>query len=222
MNGLDLRMRRRPRDDGRVSLPLASFLTFIEQHSQWALLLMFVLLMLESFGLPVPGETALIACSVLASQGSLSIAWVIVVGVLAAIIGDNLGYWAARKGGRPLLERHRLTRPYAEKYLPRGERFFAKHGGKAVFLGRFVAVLRVTAAWVAGISHMHWWRFLVWNAAGGIVWATSVALVSYYLGDAAASAFGRYGLYAAGGVLLLTALGFLIVRQLEKRVLEEE
>jgi membrane protein DedA with SNARE-associated domain len=78
-------------------------LTFIEQHSQWALLLMFVLLTLESFGLPVPGETALIACSVLASQGSLSIVWVIVVGVLAAIIGDNLGYWAARKGGRPLL-----------------------------------------------------------------------------------------------------------------------
>ena len=205
-----------------MSLPLASFLTFTEQHSQWALLLMFVLLMLESFGLPVPGETALIACSVLASQGSLSIVWVIVVGVLAAIIGDNLGYWVARKGGRPLLERHRLTRPYAEKYLPRGERFFAKHGGKAVFLGRFVAVLRVTAAWVAGISHMHWWRFLAWNAAGGIVWATSVALVSYYLGDAAASAFGRYGLYAAGGVLLLTGLGFVIVRQLEKRVLKEE
>ena len=215
-------MRRRRRDDGAVSLPLASFTTFIEQHSQWALLLMFVLLMLESFGLPVPGETALIACSVLASQGSLSIVWVIVVGVLAAIIGDNLGYWVARKGGRPLLERHRLTRPYAEKYLPRGERFFAKHGGKAVFLGRFVAVLRVTAAWVAGISHMQWWRFLAWNAAGGIVWATSVALVSYYLGDAAASAFGRYGLYAAGGVLVLTALGFLIVRQLEKRVVEEE
>ena len=205
-----------------MSVQLASFTTFIEQHSQSALLLMFVLLTLESFGLPVPGETALIACSVLASQGSLSIVWVIVVGVLAAIVGDNLGYWAARKGGRPLLERHRLTRPYAEKYLPRGERFFAKHGGKAVFLGRFVAVLRVTAAWVAGISHMHWWRFLGWNAAGGIVWATAVALVSYYLGNAAASAFGRYGLYAAGGVVLLTALGFLIVRRLEKRVLEEE
>jgi membrane protein DedA with SNARE-associated domain len=205
-----------------VSLLLASLTTFIAQHSQLALLLMFLLLTFESFGLPVPGETALIACSVLASQGSLSIVWVIVVGVVAAILGDNLGYWAARTGGRPVLERHRLTRPYAEKYLPRGERFFAKHGGKAVFLGRFVAVLRVTAAWVAGISHMRWWRFLVWNAAGGIVWATSVALVSYYLGDAAASAFGRYGLYAAGGVLLLTALGFLIVRRLEKRVLDEE
>jgi membrane-associated protein len=196
--------------------------TFIEQHSQWAMLLMFALLTLESFGLPVPGETALIACSVLASQGTLPIVWVVVVGVLAAIVGDNLGYWAARKGGRPLLQRYRLTRPYAEKYLPRGERFFAKHGGKAVFLGRFVAILRVTAAWVAGISHMHWWRFLAWNAAGGFVWATAVSVISYYLGDAAASAFSRYGLYAAGGAILLSALGFLLVRRLEKRVLQDE
>ena len=203
-------------------MPLASITSFLEQHSQWAMLLLFVLLALESFGLPVPGETVLIACSVLASQGSLSIVWVIVVGVLAAIIGDNLGYWAARAGGRPLLERHRLTRRYAEQYLPRGQRFFAKHGGKAVFLGRFVAVLRVTSAWIAGLSHMHWWRFLVWNAAGGLVWATGVALISYYLGDAAASSFSRYGLYAAGGAVLLAVLGFLIVRRLEKRVLDED
>src|SRR5262245_66349910 len=104
-------------------VPVESIQSFVEAHSQWALLIMFALLALESFGLPVPGETALIACSVLASQGSLSIGWVIVVGVSAAIIGDNLGYWAARKGGRPLLERHRLTQRYAQKYLPKGERF---------------------------------------------------------------------------------------------------
>jgi membrane protein DedA with SNARE-associated domain len=205
-----------------MGAPLASVSTFIDQHDQWALLVMFVLLTLESFGLPLPGETALIACSVLASQGSLSIEWVIVVGVLAAVVGDNLGYWAARAGGRPWLQRHRLTRQYAEKYLPRGERFFAKHGGKAVFFGRFVAVLRVTAAWIAGLSHMHWWRFLGWNMAGGIVWATGVAVISYYLGDAAAGALSRYGLFAAGGAILLTAAGFLVVRRLEKRVLEDE
>jgi membrane protein DedA with SNARE-associated domain len=201
---------------------VASVTTFVEQHSQWALLFLFVLLTLESFGLPVPGETALIACSVLASQGSLSIAAVVVVGVAAAIIGDNLGYWTARKGGRPLLERHRLTRGYAERYLPRAERFFAKHGGKTVFIGRFVAVLRVTAAWTAGLSHMDWWRFLAWNAAGGIVWATGVALISYFLGDAAASAFSRYGLYAAGGAVLLSVLGYLVVRRVERRVLDED
>ena len=138
-------------DNDVVGVPLASITTFIDAHSQWALLLMFTLLLLESFGLPVPGETALIACSVLASQGALPIVWVVVVGVLAAILGDNLGYWVARKGGRPLLQRHKWTREYAARYLPASERFFKKHGGKAVFFGRFVAVLRVTAAWVAGM-----------------------------------------------------------------------
>ena len=193
---------------------------FVHEHSQLALLILFALLTLESFGLPVPGETALIACSVLASQGSLSLAVVVVVGTVAAIVGDNLGYWAGRKGGRPLLERHERTRRYAEKYLGRGERFFRRHGGKAVFLGRFVAVLRVTTAWIAGMSHMHWWRFLAWNAAGGIVWASLVSFISYYLGDAAASAIGRYGVYAGGGIVILTALGFLAARRIENRVVE--
>ena len=201
---------------------LASITTFIDAHSQLALLLMFVLLALESFGLPLPGETALIACAVLASQGALPLAWVIVVAILAAVIGDNLGYWVARRGGRQLLYRYRLTHRYAEQYLPRGERFFARHGGKAVFLGRFVAVLRVTAAWCAGLSRMHWWRFLAWNAAGGIVWATGVGLIAYYLGDAAAHAIGRYGLFAAGGALVLAGLGYLIVRRLERRVIGNE
>ena len=203
-------------------LSLSAIANLVDQHHQWALLLLFVLVALESFGLPLPGETALIACGVLASQGSVSIGWVIVVAVLAAIIGDNLGYWAAREGGRPLLERHRLTRPYAQRYLPRGERFFAKHGGKAVFFGRFVAVLRVTAAWTAGLSRMHWWRFLGWNAAGGIVWATLVALIAYFLGNAAASAIGRYGLYAAGGALVFAVIGFFVVRRIERRVVEED
>jgi len=201
---------------------LASITSVIEAHSQWALLIMFALLVLESFGLPLPGETALIACGVLASQGALSIVWVIVVASLAAIIGDNLGYWVARKGGRRLLYHTRLTRRYAEHYLPRAERFFAKHGGKAVFLGRFVAVLRVTAAWTAGLSHMDWWWFSLWNALGGIAWATTVGLVSYYLGNAAASAIGKYGLIAAGGALLFAVLGYLIVRRIEKRVVRDE
>jgi membrane protein DedA with SNARE-associated domain len=203
-------------------MPLASITGFIDQHSTWALLVMFVLLALESFGLPIPGETALIACAVLASHGTLSIVAVIAVAIAAAIIGDNLGYWVARRGGRTLLYRYRLTRRYAEQYLPRGERFFAKHGSKAVFLGRFVAVLRVTAAWTAGLSRMGWWRFFAWNAAGGIVWATLVGLIAYYLGDAAAKAIGRYGLYAAGGAVVFAAIGYLIVRRVERRVVKED
>jgi membrane protein DedA with SNARE-associated domain len=204
-----------------VSPALASITTHIDHHPQQALLLLFCLLLLESFGLPLPGETALIACGVLASQGALSITAVIVVAAVAAILGDNLGYWTARRGGRALLGRYSLTRRYAERYLPRGERFFARHGGKTVFIGRFVAVLRVTAAWIAGLSHMHWWRFLAWNAAGGIVWATLVGLVSYLVGSAAAKAIGTYGAVAAGGTVLLTVAGFLLVRRLERRVTDD-
>jgi membrane-associated protein len=201
---------------------LASLTTLIENQGMWALVLLFALVALESFGLPIPGETALIACGVLAAQGSLSIVAVIAVASAAAIIGDNLGYLVARRGGRKLLFHYRVTRRYAERFLPRGERFFAKHGGKAVFIARFVSVLRVTAAWTAGLTRMHWWRFFAWNAAGGIVWATSVGLVSYFLGSAAAEAIGRYGLYAGGGAILLAALGYVIVRRIERRVVHED
>ena len=90
-------------------------------------------------------------------------------------------------------------RRYADRFLPEAERLMAKHGGKIVFFGRFVAILRFTAAWTAGIGRMPWWRFLFWNAAGGIAWATAVGLVSYYGGDAAADAIQRYGIYAQSG-----------------------
>ena len=201
---------------------LLSITGFIDDHHRFALVLLFLLLALESFGLPRPGETALIACAVLASQGTLSIAAVIVVAIAAAIIGDNCGYWVARRGGRSILFRYRITRGAAEKYLPFGERFFAKHGGKAVFFGRFVAVLRVTAAWCAGLSKMNGWHFFAWNAAGGIVWATGVGLIAYFLGNAAAEAISRYGLYAAGGAVVLAGLGYFVVRRLEHRVMRED
>ena len=201
---------------------VASNTTFIDHHSGLALLLLFALLALESFGLPLPGETALIACGVLASQGTLPIAGVIAAAIAAAIIGDNIGYWTARKGGRALLLRYALTRHYAEQYLPRGERFFARHGGKAVFFGRFLAVLRVTAAWTAGLSPMNGWRFFAWNAAGGIAWATLVGLVAYFLGNAAAKAIGTSGLFAAGGAILLAVTGYLVLRHVEHRVVDDD
>jgi membrane protein DedA with SNARE-associated domain len=200
---------------------LASVTSFLEANSDWALPILFGLVALESFGLPVPGETALIACSVLASRGSVSIVWVIVVAAAAAIIGDNLGYWAARKGGRSLLDRYGFTRRYAERYLPRGERFFAAHGGKAVFLGRFVAVLRVTAAWCAGLARMDWWRFLAWNAAGGIAWATAIGVIAYYLGEAVARLIGPFGFFVGGGIVVIVAVGYLVVRRLERRVMDD-
>ena len=142
--------------------------------------LLFVLVAVESAGVPLPGETALIAAAVLAARGHYSI-----------VDGDRgRGRRRDRRRQRRLLARPQ-GRPGAagadpdrrattsSELLPPAERFFERHGAKTVFIGRFVAVLRVTSAWLAGISHMPWWRFLFWNAAGGIVWAALVGVVAY-------------------------------------------
>ena len=183
--------------------------------------LLFVVVMLESFGLPLPGETALIAFGVLASQGNYSIEWVIAVAAAGAIVGDNLGYvLIGRIGGRRLLERWGPVRRYAHRVLPRAEDIMARHGGKTVFFGRFIAILRFTAAWVAGLGRMEWKKFLFWNAAGGICWATLVGLVSYYAGNAAADAIRNYGLLAAGAIVVILAIGFFFAHYLKKRLEE--
>ena len=138
-----------------------------------------------------------------------------------AIVGDNLGYWLiGRWGGRALFERWHVLRRYADRFLPATERLMARHGGKVVFFGRFITVLRYTAAWAAGLAEMPWWRFLFWNAAGGICWATGVGLVAYYSGHAAADAIQRYGIFAAAGIAAVTVVGFLVVH-LGKRRLED-
>ena len=191
--------------------------SFFTQHG---LPLLFVVVMLESFGIPLPGETALIAFGVLAAQGHYRIEWVIVIAAAAAILGDNLGYWLiGRLGGRALFERWGWLRRYADRVLPRAERIMDRHGGKTVFFGRFIAILRFTAAWVAGLGRMHWWKFLFWNAAGGIAWAAAVGLVAFWAGKAAADAIQRYGLFAAAGVVALALIGF-IALQIGKRYFE--
>jgi membrane protein DedA with SNARE-associated domain len=183
---------------------------FIEHYG---LFFLFGIVCLESAGLWLPGETALIAAAVYASKGKLSITAVIVVAAVAAIIGDNIGYWAGREGGRRLLYRYALLGKFADRVLPAGERFFARHGGKAVFLARFFGGVRVTGAWMAGITRMNWWRFLGWNAAGGIVWAVAVGLIAFFAGKAAADALARYGVVAAigGAILFVLAIAGLHV-----------
>ena len=184
----------------------------------YGLVLLFALVAMESAGIPLPGETALVAAAVLASQGHYSIVWVIVIASAGAIVGDNIGYWIGRLGGRRLLERWEPIARYSRRALPPAERFFDKHGGKTVFIGRFVAVLRVTAAWLAGISHMPWWRFICWNAAGGIIWATLVGTLAYYVGKAAADAVSRYGLYAFGGLAVLGIAAFVGLHFWRRRI----
>jgi undecaprenyl-diphosphatase len=166
----------------------------------------------ESMGVPVPGETALIAAGILAHDGRLQIELVILIAAVAAITGDNLGYLIGRKGGRILLEKDGPLLKHRKAVLEKGEPFFARHGAKAVFLGRWVAGLRIAAAWLAGINRMHWLTFFFWNALGGIAWATSVGLAAYFLGHIAEKIVKDAGLIGIA-VVILAVIGFFIWRR---------
>ena len=153
----------------------------------------------ETMGIPVPGETALIAAALLAADGNLDIVPVIAVAAVAAIVGDNVGFMIGRKLGSRAVDWE--GGPYPAKrreLLDRGQVFFDRHGGKAVFLGRWVAGLRITAAWLAGINKMAWPRFVFWNALGGVAWATSVGLTIYFVGKGARGAIDKIGIGALG------------------------
>jgi membrane-associated protein len=166
---------------------------------------------LESLGVPSPGEAALILAAVLASQGKLQIWLVIVIAAASAIAGDNIGYLLGHKLGRRVLtapgplQRHRIN------VIDAGGRFFAKHGPKAVFIGRWIALVRFAVAWLAGIEHMRFRTFFFYNALGGISWATAYGLVGFYGGKGAADAITKYGVYAAV-VLAMLIVAFVVWR----------
>jgi membrane protein DedA with SNARE-associated domain/membrane-associated phospholipid phosphatase len=179
-------------------------LSLIEHYGY---LVVFFGVMLESTGVPLPGETILLASGVLAQRGHLDVGDAIVFGILGAVIGDQIGYWAGREGGRPfVLKWGRRVRITPER-LARAEAFFARHGGKAVFLARFFAGLRVFGALVAGISGMRWRTFAFYNALGGAVWATAVVLVGYFLG----SSLGLVERWLGRSTLLLGILVAVVV-----------
>jgi membrane protein DedA with SNARE-associated domain len=171
--------------------------------------ILFVLVMAESGGVPVPGETGLIVGGVLAGQGKFQIELVIAVAALAAIVGDNIGYLIGRSGGRYLLQRPGPLHRHRLQVLAMGEPFFVRHGPKAVFFGRFVVGLRMWASWLAGANHMRWRTFFLWNALGGITWATGIGLVAYFLGRSAGSLVAKFGLFGLVGVLV-TAVGVFV------------
>ncbi len=164
--------------------------------------LLFLAVAAESSGVPVPGETGLITAAVLASRGKLQIELVIAIAALGAIVGDNIGYVIGRKGGRWLLERPGRFRRQRMQALELGEPFFERHGPKAVFFGRFLLGLRVWASWLAGATRMHWRTFALWNALGGICWATGIGLIAYFLGTAASNAIEAFGIYGLVAVLI--------------------
>jgi membrane protein DedA with SNARE-associated domain len=181
-------------------------------------ILLFLLVMAESSGIPIPGETALIAASVLASQGRLEIELVIAFAALGAIVGDNIGYSIGRKGGRWVLMRPGRFERQRLAVLETGEPFFERHGPKAVFFGRFVLGLRVWASWLAGATRMHWRSFVFWNACGGITWATAVGLLAYFLGHSASNAVEAFGIFGLAAVLLAASSGLFLHLRHRRRV----
>jgi membrane protein DedA with SNARE-associated domain len=186
-------------------VPLA--LLEIPRHLGYLALAAFV--GVEASGVPVPGETALITSSVLASQGDLAIELVIPIAAAAAIVGDNVGYLLGSRLGRRVLERPGRAHERRLRLLRRGDELFERHGPKAVFFGRWIAGLRIWAAWLAGMTSMPWRSFLLWNALGGIAWAIWFGVLGYVGGEAAAHLVAKLGVAAAilvGGAALAAYL----------------
>ena len=177
---------------------------------------------IESTGIPFPGETMLLVADIAAgTTHQLSIALVIVAAASGAILGDNLGFWAGREGGYRLLRRYGRYIRLDERRLKLGQYLFLKHGGKVVFFGRFVAVLRAWAAFLAGTNRVRWPRFLLFNAAGGIVWATLYGLGGYLLGDNIHRLVGPVGIVLLVLAVLLIIAGIVVVRRNEQRLEDE-
>jgi membrane protein DedA with SNARE-associated domain len=166
---------------------------------------------LENAGAPVPGETMLLAGAALSRSGSLDLGWVIAAAVVGATLGDNLGFFIGRRGGRALVERYGSLLGMSGPRLADFDRFFDRHGAKTVFFARFVTGLRVVGALLAGASRLSWSRFLVFNALGAVVWATTFGVVGYALGyswHTLEQWIGRSGLIL---LVLVGALGALAV-----------
>jgi len=154
---------------------------FVAFYGYFAVLL---IVAAESAGVPMPGETTLVTAAIFAGQGTLDIRGVIGCAALAAILGDNAGYWVGREFGFPLVVKYGRYLHLDEPRLKLGQYLFLRHGGKIVFFGRFVALLRAFAAVLAGINHLSWPRFFTFNALGGVVWASIFGLGGFFLGRA--------------------------------------
>jgi membrane-associated protein len=179
---------------------------------------------LESMGIPSPGETALVAAAILASQGKLQIWLVLVIGVGSAILGDNIGYLLGRVLGRDVLEARGPLRAHRRRAIAAGDRFFSRHGPKTVFLARWIALVRFAAAWLAGINRMPFRQFFFWNALGGITWGITFGLAGYYGGHAATGVFATAGIVGAVilGAMFVGLAVYLTVRERRREASAED
>jgi undecaprenyl-diphosphatase len=184
----------------------------LDLFARYGYAVVFVGLLLENAGLPVPGETTLLAGAALAQFGRLSLVKVILTAIVAAILGDNIGFLIGRRGGRALAERHGWRIGLTPARLRQFDGFFERYGAQTVFIARFVTGLRVFGALLAGGSGLHWRVFLLYNAAGAIVWSTAVALAGYSLAYSWATVerwVGGSGLVALAVILIGAVIVFL-------------
>ena len=187
--------------------------------ASWGLLAIFTVILLESAGLPLPGETMLLTGAVLAGSGNgLDIWAVIATAAAAAILGDNLGFWVGRRWGLKLLLRYGRYVHLDERKLKLGQYLFLRHGGKIVFFGRFVALLRTFAAVLAGANRYDARRFLMWNAAGGFVWAGVMGGLGYGFGSQVENVLGPIGLAALAVVVVLSFVLWRFFKTHEERL----
>jgi membrane protein DedA with SNARE-associated domain len=195
----------------------------------WGYWVVLVAVMIETMGVPFPGETALVIAAIYAGTGRpLNIALVILAASVGAILGDNFGYSVGRYGGYPLVRRVLRAFRVRESALDGARAYFARHGDKTVFIGRFFAILRITVAFLAGVNHMPWRRFLFWNALGGIVWGTIYGLLGYILGRNLPLLNTVLNVIGVGGTVLLAAaiagaiiLWFVRRRRIVRRLMED-
>ena len=177
---------------------------FIPVPSQIGYVALAGLILGESAGLPLPGETALITAGGLVAAGHLTLPLVIAVAAAAAIVGDTMGYWVGRRGGRALLMRDGFGAAHRRHAVKRADRFFARYGAATVFFGRWVPGVRIVAAVMAGAARMPWPRFAAANAAGAVCWAATVATLAMLAGPGGAALLALGGL-ALGGVTFAAA-----------------
>ncbi|MER6566634.1 DedA family protein [Streptomyces sp. NPDC001093] len=174
------------------------------------------LIFVEDFGVPSPGETVLIAASVYAGAGQLNIAAVITIGVVAAVLGDNVGYLIGRTGGHTLVQRYGKYVFLPPERYEKAEAFFTRHGGKVVTVARFFEGLRQLNGIIAGTAEMPWPRFFAFNALGAVLWVGLWAGVGYAAGNHITTIYTEVNRYST---YLLIALGVLVLALVARRVL---
>jgi membrane protein DedA with SNARE-associated domain len=187
--------------------------TLTELLSTYGYAIVFLVVAAESLGLPLPGETILALAAVSAGTHQMSIAGVIAAAAAGAVIGDNVGYWIGRWGGYRLLRRYGHYIRVDERRLLIGRYLADRHGGKVVLFGRFVSILRTYAALLAGTTQMGWRRFLVFNAAGGVLWAATYGVAFAYFGSAVTSLQPSVAVAAGAVALIAFVTGLVVVRR---------